>query len=85
MTVRGLVQGVGFRYYARASAQRFGVAGWVCNAEDGSVEIWAEGTDDRLKQFMQAIHRGPSHSQVREVDVAWKPALGTFGSFHIRY
>ncbi len=85
LIVEGLVQGVGFRYFAQASARRTGVAGWVRNREDGTVEISAEGTEDRLKQFIQAIRRGPSHSMVTKVDVTWETATGASRSFHIRY
>ncbi len=84
MTVSGLVQGVGFRYFTRASAQRAGVTGWVCNSDDGNVEIYAEGTDERLRQFIQAINRGPTHSQVSGVMLTWQTATGQFRSFHIR-
>jgi acylphosphatase len=87
MIVHGLVQGVGFRYFARASAQRSGVAGWVRNREDGTVEIRAQGTEERLRQFIQAIHRGPSHSRVTKVDVTWEtpaPSEVRLRGFHIR-
>ena len=90
MVVHGLVQGVGFRYYTRVSAQRAGLAGWVRNREDDTVEIHAEGPEERLKLFIQAIRRGPSHSRVTKVDVTWEPAVGhqpsgpRVRSFHIR-
>jgi len=82
--VSGLVQGVGFRYFARASALRTGVVGWVRNASDGTVEAYAEGTEDRLKQFIQALHRGPTYSQVSDVAVTWQAPSGHYRSFHIR-
>jgi acylphosphatase len=90
LVVHGLVQGVGFRYYTRVSAQRAGVVGWVRNREDGTVEIRAEGSEERLKQFLQAVRRGPSHSRVTNVDVTWEPATthtpfeARIRSFHIR-
>ncbi len=90
LIVHGRVQGVGFRYFARVSAQRAGVVGWVRNREDGTVEVWAEGSEDRLKQFIQAVHRGPSHSHVTQVETTWElatartPAAVRLRSFHIR-
>ena len=84
ITISGFVQGVGFRYFARASALRTGVVGWVRNASDGTVEAYAEGTEDRLKQFIQALHRGPTYSQVSDVTVTWQAASGHFRGFHIR-
>lgn len=67
LVVRGSVQGVGFRWYVRETAQRLGVAGWVRNREDGSVEIAVSGDEDRVEQFAAAIERGPSHASVAGV------------------
>jgi acylphosphatase len=90
LVVHGRVQGVGFRYYTRACAQRSGVVGWVRNREDGTVEIRAEATEERLRQFIQAVRRGPSHSDVTRVDLTWdppadrQPSAPRPRSFHIR-
>ena len=84
VTVSGHVQGVGFRYFARANAARAGVFGWVRNADGGAVEIWAEGTEERLQQFIRAIRRGPTQGEVSSVTLSWQPASGNFRSFHIR-
>lgn len=67
LVVRGAVQGVGFRWFARETAQRLGVAGWVRNREDGSVEIAVSGDDDRVEQFAAAMERGPGHASVAGV------------------
>jgi len=67
LRVRGAVQGVGFRWFAREMAQRLGVAGWVRNCEDGSVEIAVSGDDDRVEQFAAAMARGPNHASVSGV------------------
>ena len=49
MSVRGLVQGVSFRFFTQREAARLGVAGWVRNEVDGSVTVHAEGEDARLR------------------------------------
>ena len=67
LLVRGAVQGVGFRWFARETAQQLGVAGWVRNCPDGSVEIAVGGDDSRVEQFAAAIARGPHHASVSEV------------------
>ncbi len=67
LRVRGAVQGVGFRWFARETARRLGVDGWVRNCADGSVEIAVGGDDDRVEQFAAAMARGPSHSSVSDV------------------
>ena len=46
------MQGVGFRYYANAEAARLGVAGFVRNLDDGSVEVEAEGERDAVANFV---------------------------------
>ncbi len=65
--VLGRVQGVGFRYSARREAERLGLAGWVRNSPDGSVEIFVQGDDNPLDIFFSWLNRGPSYSHVREV------------------
>lgn len=55
----GYVQGVGFRYKARSSANYYGVAGWVKNRSDGSVEMEAEGTEKDIDDMLLAIGRHP--------------------------
>ena len=65
--VKGRVQGVGFRYWVRESARAIGVAGWVRNNPGGAVEAEAEGTDDQLFEFEQALWRGPVLSRVDDV------------------
>ena len=83
--VEGRVQGVGFRHFTRLNAQRLGVHGWVRNRENGNVEIQAEGTEDRLKQFLKKVRKGPSQSWVREVDVEWESPKGESYGFRVRY
>jgi len=84
ITVEGRVQGVGFRYYTRVNAQRLGIRGWVRNRGDGSVEIWAEATPDRLQQFISAIRLGPTYADVTEVNVDWREPTGRDRTFRIR-
>ena len=74
--VRGLVQGVGFRYSAYRQAQRLRLNGWVQNAADGSVEVWAEGTPEKLAQFLAWLHKGPQFSRVDFVEKEDKAPQG---------
>ena len=57
--VSGMVQGVGFRYYALREAERAGVSGWVRNRRDGTVEIEAQGEEEALEAFLAAVRPGP--------------------------
>ncbi len=65
--VRGRVQGVGFRWFARESARRLGLAGWVRNCADGSVEAAASGPDEAIAQFLALLRRGPDGARVDDV------------------
>lgn len=68
LRVRGRVQGVGFRWFARVQARRLGLAGWVANAPDGSVEIAASGDQAKLDDFRRAVARGPDGAWVEGID-----------------
>ena len=67
--VNGKVQGVGFRYSAIREAERLGINGWVRNAANGDVEVWAEGPPQRLEQFLKWLHRGTQFSRVDSVEM----------------
>jgi acylphosphatase len=65
--VRGRVQGVGFRWFARESARRNGLAGWVRNREDGCVEVAASGPREAVERFLGEVRRGPAGARVDEL------------------
>ena len=82
--VRGVVQGVGFRYSAVREARRFGLNGWVKNAYNGDVEVWAEGPPEKLELFLAWLRRGPSYSRVDSVEKEDKPPRG-YSDFDVEY
>lgn len=63
----GLVQGVGFRWFVRERARRLGLAGWVRNAPDGSVEVAAAGTPESLAALRRALLDGPPGARVEQL------------------
>ena len=84
VTVRGHVQGVGFRWWARRQAQSLGVTGWVMNADDErSVELVAEGPPDALAEFESRLRDGPSGARVESFRATRGPATGEFEHFDI--
>ena len=83
--VSGMVQGVGFRYYALREAERAGVSGWVRNRRDGTVEIEAQGEEEALEAFLAAVRRGPAFSVIRRMEVAPIPELECAGDFDVRF
>jgi acylphosphatase len=67
--ITGRVQGVGYRDWAMATAQRLGLRGWVRNRVDGSVEALVVGDDDAVGRMIEACRRGPTLAKVDAVDV----------------
>jgi acylphosphatase len=78
----GSVQGVGFRYTARSIAQGLGLAGWVRNVPDGSVELVAEGEESILRQLLDSIRREMNYTHFTE-QVSWEPGTGEFKRFEV--
>ena len=83
-SVRGRVQGVGFRHFVRIRAAALGLVGWVANEPDGSVAVVAEGPRDALESLEQLLHAGPSGARVEDVHARWLPARGRFERFGVR-
>ena len=69
LQILGEVQGVGFRWFVRERARRLGLAGWVSNRDDGSVELVVSGDDDMIGMLKESVGRGPSGAVVTEVRV----------------
>jgi acylphosphatase len=83
VTVRGRVQGVFFRDSCRGEARRQGVAGWVRNEPDGSVQAVFEGPPESVQAMVDWCRSGPPHSRVTGVDVTDVEPTGA-GSFEVR-
>jgi acylphosphatase len=75
--VRGRVQGVGFRWYVEREAHILGIAGWVCNNADGSVEVLAMGSHEQLLGLRLRLREGPRAARVDDVEeTEVKPVAG---------
>ena len=68
--IRGVVQGVGYRYEMCREAQRLALAGWVRNRHDGSVEAVAVGQREQLDALQRWAARGPAAARVEAVDAS---------------
>lgn len=82
--VHGKVQGVWFRAHAKGMADRIGIAGWVRNLPDGSVEAVFEGEDDKVEEMIKWCHTGSPMANVTKVEVEYEEPRGE-KDFIIRY
>ncbi|MDR0497807.1 MAG: acylphosphatase [Treponema sp.] len=82
--VRGRVQGVGFRYSTVREAHRLRLNGWVRNADNGDVEVWAEGPPEKLAAFLEWLEKGPQFSRVTSVEKEDKDSKGYY-DFNVEY
>ena len=80
----GTVQGVGFRYTARAAAKRYPVTGYVRNLPDGRVELVAEGDVEVIDQLLADIHR-QMEGYVKKTTGFDSESTGEFKDFTIRH
>ncbi|MEG8305447.1 acylphosphatase [Bacillus mojavensis] len=81
----GRVQGVGFRYFVQAEADKHNLTGWVKNRDDGRVEILAEGPENALQSFLEAVKKGSPFSKVTGISVTESSSLEGHHRFSIVY
>jgi len=81
--ISGMVQGVGYRYFAQRSAAKHQVKGYVLNLEDGRVEAFAQGPDKAVEGFKLDLATGPAYSRVSEVEELVEEPNDIFSTFRI--
>ena len=81
--VHGRVQGVGFRWFVEREAGLLGLAGWVRNNDDGTVEALARGSAEQLESLSRKLHEGPRAARVERVEEAEAGSEGELKSFSI--
>jgi acylphosphatase len=81
--VRGRVQGVGFRWFVEREAHILGIAGWVRNNSDSSVEVLAQGTRDQLSGLRSRLQQGPRAARVDDVQESEAKAVPGLTTFRI--
>jgi len=81
--VRGRVQGVGFRWFVEREAHILGIAGWVRNRSDGTVEVLAMGTRDQLSGLRSRLREGPRAARVDDVEESEAQPVQGLNSFRI--
>ena len=81
--IGGRVQGVGYRYFAQRAAAERGLTGYARNLDDGRVEVYAVGPEDKLSEFAGILRQGPHWSDVRGVEEQ-EAEVRDYGSFVIK-
>jgi acylphosphatase len=82
--IYGDVQGVGFRYEAKFTADKLGIKGFARNESDGTVYIEAEGDEDKLREFLEWCRKGPSLASVAKIESEPGGDIRNFDGFDVR-
>lgn len=85
LKVFGRVQGVFFRAFVQDVANRLNLTGWVKNCTDNSVEIFAEGEKEKLRQFLEVCRKGPSGARVENIEMTWEERNHVHRKFTVMY
>lgn len=85
LTIKGRVQGIGFRFFASRIASSLGLKGFVRNLGNGCVEIVAEGPREMLEKLLSRAREGPSTAEVESVEVEWGKETKEFTAFGIKF
>ena len=82
-SIRGEVQGVGYRFFAQRAAARHQVVGYVRNCPDGTVEALVEGSDSSVEAFKHDLATGPQWAVVDQVEELVLEPTGSYSAFRI--
>jgi acylphosphatase len=85
LIIKGIVQGVNFRYYTQREAQKRNLTGWVRNLADGSVGAVFEGEEEEVEAMIQWCRHGPPSSRVTELIVQPEEYRGEFQTFFVKF
>ena len=85
ITISGVVQGVGFRYFTRQTARAYGINGFVKNLPNGKVYCEAEAERNIIQAFVKELKVGPTMSRVADVRVNEFEDLENFKTFKVRF
>ena len=84
LIVSGMVQGVNFRRNAQNKAIELGLKGYAKNLPDGNVEVVAEGDEEKLKELIEFIRKGPGVAKIEDIKITHKEPEN-FKNFDIRH
>ncbi|MEK7633966.1 MAG: acylphosphatase [Patescibacteria group bacterium] len=82
--IKGDVIGVGFRAWTKIQAKVIGVTGWIRNVDSDWVEAQIQGDEEKVKQIIELIKKGPPVSHVSDVQIFWQEPKEIFDTFEIK-
>lgn len=85
ITIQGLVQGVGYRFFVVQQAQQHDIKGYVCNLPNGCVQVVAEGSKGLLRDFIEQLKVGPVSAHVTGADVQWDEQEDGYTTFDVKF
>lgn len=85
LAVHGRVQGVGFRFFTKDSADRLRLTGWVRNEFNGTVVAEVQGEATHVDRFCSELGRGPMFGSVSDLQLQEIPTVSNESLFTIRY
>jgi len=87
IVLKGKVQGVFFRDFAKQNANKLGIVGYAKNLKNGSLEIVAQGDEKKLEEFVKLCRRGPIFAKVEAVELNFEQfeEESEYEFFDIRY
>lgn len=83
--VRGRVQGVYYRAFTVHLARSLSIKGYVRNLRTGDVEVEAEGSKEKLEEFIRQLWVGPPEAKVSNIEIEWSEYKGIYNGFDVRY
>ena len=83
LTVKGYVQGVGYRYFCHRKAAEYKIFGYAKNSADGSVELDIEGEKSLIAEFIKDLKIGPMNASVKAVITEEFPYENIYTEFKI--
>jgi len=85
LIIHGKVHGVFYRDKTKRKGTELGLKGFVKNLEGGTVEVIAEGPENRLNELIEFCKNNPGYSKVEKVNVKKEKATNEFEDFRVRY
>jgi acylphosphatase len=83
--VKGRVQGVFFRKHTQQKAYELNITGWVRNTDDDRVEIFAQGEEHNLREFIEWCKVGPARAEVEDLEITDENNDGSLRRFSVVY